>query len=292
MDFETLAPILTVVASGVTILIALVFIAKLGALTKQVQRLSEQIPGTSMTAKELASELGGSIETSFKSYMPQPEKISGAIHDSVETALKTATSGVETVHKKLLDSQDALLDKLMSHEKDAVQGLESARKALESVATQLSAALNEGQQKFKASLDGSSQQLTSALAGVSTQLTAAMTDGEKKMNASFDGGAQKLAGALDTTSKTLAASLDAHAKSLQQSTQALQGQLDKILGLEKEIDKLLHLQEVTEGTMKSVSTSAEFKELIGSLKSHLAESDSLLRQAAKPKMIRLVEQDS
>lgn len=292
MDFNALAPLLTVIASGVVILVAFVFLAKLAGLTKQLQRLSEQIPGTSMTAKELAAELGGAIETSFKTYMPQPDKVSGAIQASVEQALKTATSGVETSHKKLLDSQDAVFDKLIAHEKDAVKGLDDAKKALDGVVTQLTAAFSDSQQKFKAAIDGSNQQLTSSLGGISSQLAAALADGEKKMNASFDGGSQKLAGALETSAGNLGKALAEHGATLQKSTQTLGAQLDKIAALEQEIGKLLHLQEVTEGTLKSVTASGEFKELVTALKSHLEASDALLREAAKPKKIRLVEQEA
>jgi ABC-type transporter Mla subunit MlaD len=258
MDFTALAPLLTVLASAVTIIIAVVFLAKLGALTKQLNRLSEQIPGTSMTAKELADELGGSIDKSFQSYMPQPDKVSSAITESVQSTLGTVTKDVEGVHKRLIDSQDALLDKFMAHEKDTVQGLEGAKAALD---------------------------------GIASQLTAAVNDGQEKMNASFDGGAAKLTQALETTAKALKESLSEHAAVMQQSSQALQQQLEKIADLEKDIAKLLHVQEATEGTLKAVTATEEFKSMISSLKTHLEQSDSLLREVAKPKKIRLVEQD-
>jgi len=255
--------------SLLTILVLLVVVTKLVTLSKSLQRIAEQIPGTGMTAKELAGELGGSIESSFQKFMPQPDKVSGAITSAVETAMKTAISGVDGVQKKLQESQSSILDKWVAHEKNSASGLEAVRKAIDAAATQMGSGLTGGSQKFQTSLE----------------------DGSKKLHSSLEDGSKKLAEALNAVSAKLDASLKDHADKTTKASELLAKQLDKIAELEKGIDKLLHLQQATEGTIKSVSASAEFNQLVGALRTHLEASDKLLKEVAKPRSIRLVEQD-
>lgn len=309
MDSNTIILVAGAV-SLVTIVVLVVALTKIAALGKIVARLSEQIPGTGMTAKELAGELGGSIESSFQKFMPQPDKVSGAITSSVEAALKTASAGVEGVHKKLLDGQDAVLDKWIAHEKNSAASLEAVRKALETAAQQVNTGLTGGSQKMQASLDDGSKKLADALntavskldaamkdqsthaATTTQQLVSGLTGGSQKMQASLEDGSKKLADALNASISKLDGALKDHAVQTAKASEALSAQLEKIATLEKDIVKLLHLQEATQGTIKTVASSEEFKQLIGALRTHLEASDKLLREAAKPRTIRLVEQDS
>jgi len=245
--------------SLLTLVILLIAIIKIVSLSKNIVRLSEHIPGTGMTAKELAAELGGSIESSFQKFMPQPEKISTAITSSVEATMKTAAAGVEGVHKKLIDSQDSVLDKWVAHEKNSAAGLENIRKALETVTQQLGTGL---------------------------------TGGSQKMQSSLEEGAKKMAEAINTGATKLDASLKDHSQKTTKASELVAAQLEKIAALEKDIDKVLHLQQTTEGTIKSVTTSEEFKNLVKELRTHLEASDAVLREIAKPRTIRLVEQDA
>jgi hypothetical protein len=217
--------VIALAAAVITLLLLVVAIVKLAALGKSVNRLADQIPGTSMTAKELATELGGSIESSFQKFMPQPDKVSGAISSSVEASVKSVLGQVEGIHKKLMDAQDAVLDKWVAHEKNTTSGLGAITKALE--------------------------------------------DNSKK----FD------------------EALKHHADKTAKATAELSAQLDKIATLGKEIDKLLHLQQATDGTIKAIASSEEFKKTLEGLRVHLEASDKLLREVAKPRTIRLVEQE-
>ncbi|HMO03582.1 MAG TPA: hypothetical protein PKC67_04145 [Kiritimatiellia bacterium] len=256
MDTMTIA---VAVVGLLTLVVLVMALTKIQALSKSIQRLSEQIPGTGATAQEIGAALGGSIESSFQKYMPQPEKVSAAISSSVEASLKTASAGVESMHTKMLASQGAVLEKWAAHEKNAGAGLEAIRKALE---------------------------------GATQQLGIGLTGGSDKMTASLDGGAKKLGETLGAVAAKLEASLNDHAEKTGKASAQLVAQLDKIAALEKEIDKLLHLQQSTEGTIKSVAASEEFKSLVKALRDHLQQSDAVLREVAKPRTIRLVESDT
>ncbi|NLB66752.1 MAG: hypothetical protein GX803_09815 [Lentisphaerae bacterium] len=69
-------------------------------------------------------------------------------------------------------------------------------------------------------------------------------------------------------------------------------QLARVTSIAASIDNVLKLQQAVDGTLKGVTATEEFKSTLIELKRHLAESDELLRKAAQPRTIRLVEQDS
>lgn len=224
MDITSIA----IYVTFITFVLLVIAIIKLASLSASVSRLAEQIPGTGMTAKELAQELGASIETSFQRFVPQPDKISSSISSSVESSLKTALTSVEGMHKKLLDAQDSVLDKWAVHEKNTVGGLDGIRK----------------------SLDEASKKLVSQLE----------------------------------------AAFKAHADRVTQANTQLAAQLEKIATLEKEVEKLIRLQVNTDGIVKAMAASEEFKDLVKGLRTHLEASDKALKEIAKPRSITLVEQ--
>ena len=303
----------TMIVGGVGLLALVVLVlalTKIQALSKSIQRLSEQIPGTGMTAKELAAELGGSIESSFQKFMPQPEKVSAAITSSVEASMKKASADLEGLHKKFSDSQQALTSKFSEQEKASAVSLEkltasissSMENSFKGAVTQMEGVTKKladsqasvldkwvAHEKNSATgLDG----IRKALETASQQMGLGLTGGSDKMLSTFDGGSKKLADALGAVSAKLDASLQDHADKTTKASAQLAAQLEKIAALEKDIEKVLHLQQATEGTLKSVAASEEFKNLVKTLRDHLQASDAVLREVAKPRTIRLVESDT
>ncbi|HAL92535.1 MAG TPA: hypothetical protein DCM68_05860 [Verrucomicrobia bacterium] len=69
-------------------------------------------------------------------------------------------------------------------------------------------------------------------------------------------------------------------------------QLGRVTELASSIDNIFKLQQAVDGTLKGVTVTDEFKSMLGELRRHLAESDQLLKNAAKPRTIRLVEKDN
>ena len=86
--------------------------------------------------------------------------------------------------------------------------------------------------------------------------------------------------------------LTEHNEKFQAANSALTAQLGKITELEKEIQKLLHLQESVDQALKSVAVTEEFQQTLAALRSHLQESDKLMQEMSKPKTIRLVESEN
>jgi prophage DNA circulation protein len=278
-----------IIAIGVLALVVLILaLTKIQALSKSIQRLSEQIPGTGMTAKELGAELGGSIESSFQKFMPQPEKVSSAITSAVEASMKKASADLENLNKKFTDSQQAVAGSIENALKNVVSQMEGVNKKLTDGQASVLEKWVAHEKNSATGLDG----IRKALESASQQMGQGLTGGSDKMLSTFDGGSKKLADTLGAVSAKLDASLQDHADKTTKASAQLSAQLEKIVAMEKEIEKVLHLQQTTEGTLKSVAASEEFKTLVKALRDHLQASDAVLREVAKPRTIRLVESDS
>lgn len=93
-------------------------------------------------------------------------------------------------------------------------------------------------------------------------------------------------------STKLAAAQEQAASVLGKAQTEVATQLGRVTALASTIDNILKLQQAVDGTLKGVTVTEEFKSTLVELKRHLAESDQLLKNAAKPRSIRLVEKDN
>ena len=95
--------------------------------------------------------------------------------------------------------------------------------------------------------------------------------------------------AASASADTLAAAQEKASTRLVQAQEGIAKQLDRIAGLASTIDQTLQLQKSVDGTLKGVTAAEEFKSTLLELKRHLADSDQLLKNAARPRTLRLVE---
>lgn len=211
--------------AGVSVVIAIILVVvviKLLALSSLIKELAGKIPGTAMTASELAEELGGSIDEAFRAYVPQPSELAEILTNSTQ---------------------------------------EAATKQLELGAT-LASGFGELVVKFDAALKGYASEVENSLRGLG-----------------------------EHWSESVSGTLSEHARQISEANQVLGAQIEKIATLEQQIVSVLHLQETMEGTIRELAASQEFEATLSALRAHLAESDQLLREAAKPRTIRLIEAD-
>lgn len=101
--------------------------------------------------------------------------------------------------------------------------------------------------------------------------------------------AEALAKAQTESAAAFAKAQEKTSSQLAQAQEGIVKQLDRIAGLAGSIDQILQLQKSVDGTLKGVTAAEEFKSTLVELKRHLAESDNLLKNAAKPRTLRLVE---
>ncbi|MDD2240900.1 MAG: hypothetical protein PHI93_09615 [Kiritimatiellae bacterium] len=155
----------------------------------------------------------------------------------------------------------------------AAAGLEFAQAVAASV-TASTESLEKAQTSFATQLvqiqEQSTAQLTKAQADAAAQMAKAQQDASAQLAQAQQDGNRQLAKAQDTIAE----------------------QLGRVTELASSIDAILKLQQAVDGTLKGVAVTDEFKSTLTALKQHLAESDELLKAAAKPRTIRLVEKDN
>lgn len=309
--------------AGATAFLYLLVLGRIDAFIERhlLDRLPGQIEGLKITADELARSLGGAIEKAFRECMPQPEKLAAATTAAVEATLKSAAGSLDGMHRKLLDMQEGIATKLAALQKDSASAVEaSIKKSVDSsdaltvkwaasqkdVIASSEASLRKilevqqaiaekqaaSQKEAIAGTDASHVKLIEGQQAVAEKQAASqreMLTQLESVKKSMDEVAAKLDANLAGSAEKWQAALQAHAQQVTAANQALAAQLEKIQAMGKEIEKVLHIQQTVDNTIRSVTTTEDFRNTLATLKSHLEKSDSLLREVTKPRTIRLVE---
>lgn len=287
-------------------------------------RLPTNIPQTAMTAADLAGALGGAIQESFKKYLPQPDQMAAAMRTAVESAMQNVTGAVDKLQKSLGDNQSDLAEKwakTLSGAASDLKGLKDAmttasadlksglaatssdlKSGLAAVTTELKSGLGAGGAQLKDVLQAHNQALEKTLTAVTTELKSGLgagaaqlkdvlqahNQGVEKTLASVPG---QLASSYSAGASQIEAAFKQYAQQVQAAAQSLQGQLTKITEVGTQIDKVLRVQETVDGTIKSLKATEEFSRTLETLRKHVEASDALLREVARPRVIRLVESE-
>ena len=98
-----------------------------------------------------------------------------------------------------------------------------------------------------------------------------------------------LGGAVASATSEMSAGQKAAAEKMSQGQGELAKQLEKVAGVASSVENLLQLQKSVDGTLSGVTATSEFKETLVELRRHLAEADQILKDARKPRKVRLVE---
>jgi hypothetical protein len=135
-------------------------------------------------------------------------------------------------------------------------------------------------------------QLAKAQEAAAAQITQSQEAAAAQFVKSQKEAAEVISKAQSETAAKLAAAQEAAAGQLSKSQAEVAAQLGRVTEVASSIDTILKLQQTVDGTLKGVTATAEFKDTLVELKRHLSESDELLKNAAKPRTIRLVEKDN
>lgn len=242
-------------------------------------RVPGQIEGTALTADLLAEKLGGAIDAAFRNYVPQPEKLSAAVTAPVEAAVKGAAAGLEAAVKSVTAGLETSL-------KGATAGMEASLKSA-------TAGLDASLKAVAAALDASNKKQLEAQDVMATKWSGYQKDtvtGLEAAKKALEAVTSQLTIGLGGSTDKWQGALSAHAQQVSQANQTLVAQLEKIQTLGKDIEKVFHVQQMVDGTIKAVTTTEEFKNTLTSLRAHIEQSDALIREVTKPRTIRLVEQ--
>lgn len=164
------------------------------------------------------------------------------------------------------------------------QAIKKAGEGIESLHKSLLAAQSQAADKWAANEKAAIQSLENAAKAVEAAAT--------KLSDALSSHAQQLDKIESAAREQLKGVLAQHADSVTKAASAISSQLDKIMQLEKDIQQVLHVQQVVDGSIKAVSSAEEFKATLAALRKHLEQSDALIREATKPRTIRLVEQEA
>ena len=142
-------------------------------------------------------------------------------------------------------------------------------------------------------LPGSTARMVGGQGGVAASLGSAVKDAFKEYIPQPAQMSESISEAIKQASaewsREVGGSLSQHADALQASTSQLNTQLDRIAGLQENIEKILRVQETVDGVMQSVSATSEFQQTLSALRNHVEETDKVLRNLSKPRRIKLVE---
>lgn len=164
--------------------------------------------------------------------------------------------------------------------------------AVSTVMAQAGQKATEGVTAAGRSLDDAATKLAGALTAHAQQIEKADTASREQLKALLTAHADNLQKSTAASNEQLKLLLGSHADSLQKATATLATQLDKITSLQKDIQQVLQIQQVTDGTMKQLAGGVEFSQTLSALRQHLSTSDSLIKEVTKPRTIRLVESET
>jgi len=249
---------------GLTLLVKLSLLSRVDAYleSRVLSRLPGNLPNTAMTADELAGAIGGSIEKAFDQYIPKPDAMASAIQGGIEDASKAIAAQGAAVASALEGVQSGFQG-----------GVEEASKAIAAQGAAVASALEGVPTGFVGSLEGVQSGFVGSLEGVRSGLVG-----------SFSGAGKEAV-------EQLNAALASQSERLESTSQSLVSQIEKLVDVEKNIENLLNVQKSVEDTLHGVSASKQWQDTLAALTTHLSESDKLLKEAAKPRMITLVEED-
>lgn len=290
-------PLLTwsvLIVLALTVLARQVLLDRIDAylMGRLLSRLPSNIPQTAMTAADLAEALGGAINKAFKDHVPQPEETANAMKNAVAGVVNDVARQVEKMETTLAKNQSELVGKWMDAATTTTTDLKSAEKALSAVVNDLTGGLSSNMDKMKVAFSAHTHDLDKAMGTLAGRVKEMQSVELTKLQEALEGSVAQIGKAGENWGTQLQTVLSESINRMTTASQNLADQLGKIAVLEADIEKVLHVQGAVEQTMKAVASTEEFKQTMDAIRSHLEESDKMLRELAKPRTIRLVETDA
>ncbi len=260
--FRMLSVLLAETAAILVLLVAAAGFTAPGSLLTLGTGLMALVVLAGLARFQLASKIAGYIESHLLARIGN------------DTPAAAGVEFVQTIAKSVADSTASLA---AAQTKFAEQ---LAKTQSETAAQLAKAQLDASAQLAKAHQEASAP-IAKAHQEAAAQVAKAQQDSSSQVEKAQADMAAKLTAALEQSSAQIA-----------KAQAEVATQLGRVTALASSIDNVLKLQQAVDGTLKGVAVTDEFKSTLVELKRHLAESDQLLKNAAKPRTIRLVEKDN
>ena len=244
-----------------------------GALLTLTSGLMVLIALVAIARFQLASKMSGYIESHLLS------KIGN------DTPAAASLDFAKAVAKSVSDSTAALAAAQTQFAVQLVQSQEKASAQLVKAQQDTAAQMAKAQLEAAAQLSKTQQDAAAQI--VKTQQESAALVAKTQQDAT----AQLTKAQADMAAK-LSSTQEASAAQLAKAQVEIATQLGRVTALASTIDNVLKLQQSVDGTLKGISAAEEFKSTLVELHRHLSESDAILKNASKPRTIRLVEKDN
>ena len=244
-----------------------------GALLTLTSGLMVLIALVAIARFQLASKMSGYIESHLLSKIGNDTPAAAsldfakAVAKSVSDSTAALAAAQTQFAAQLVQSQEKASAQLVKAQQDTAAQM---AKAQLDAATQLS----KTQQDAASQIVKTQQEAAALVAKTQQEATAQLTKTQTEM-------AAKLSSTQGESSAQLA-----------KAQVEIATQLGRVTALASTIDNVLKLQQSVDGTLKGISAAEEFKSTLVELHRHLSESDAILKNASKPRTIRLVEKDN
>lgn len=222
---------------------------------------------------QLASHLAGYIESHLLARIGN------------DTPSAAGVEFVQALSKAVSDSTAALAAAQAKFADQLAKSQADASSVVAKAQQEAAAQLAKAQQDASAQLAKAHQEAAAPIAKAHQEAAAQVVKAQQ------DSVAQIVKTQTEMTAK-LSATQEQSSAVLGKAQTEIATQLGRVTALASTIDSVLKLQQAVDGTLKGVAVTDEFKSTLVELKRHLSESDALLKNAAKPRTIRLVEKDN
>lgn len=215
--------------------------------------------------------------------------IQAAFIQAGEGLCKGVNESGEGMIKSMQELQADMIKAIQASQSETVQAMQEIKSGLVSMMQEsgsgLGSSFSETGGRLLEKLNELSSGISSSLSGITQKNVEEMTALQTTMQSTLSGAGKE---AVDR----LTVALSEQSERLQSTSQSLVSQIEKLTEVEKNIENLLSVQKSVDHTIQAVSSSQEFKDTLVALRTHLQASDRLLKEASKPRMITLVEEDS
>ena len=260
-------------AAILTLLFASAGFAAPGGLLTLTSGLMVLISLVAIARFQLASKMAGYIESHLLT------KIGN------DTPAAASLEFAKAVAKSVSDSTAALAAAQTQFASQIVQSQEKASSQL------VKAQQDTAAQMAKAQLDASTQ-LAKAQQDAAAQIVKTQQESSALVAKTQQDSTTLLTQAQTAMTAKLSSTQEEASAQLVKAQVEIATQLGRVTALASTIDNVLKLQQSVDGTLKGIAVAEEFKSTLVELHRHLAQSDELLKNATKPRTIRLVEKDN
>lgn len=271
--FRLLSLLLAETAAILVLLVATAGFSAPGSLLTLGTGLMLLVALAGLARFQLASKTAGYIESHLLARIGNDTPAAAGVEfvQSIAKAVADSTASLSAAQAKFADQ----LAKVQSE-----ASAQMAKAQTDAAAQMVKAQLDASTQLAKAHQEAAAP-IAKAHQEAAAQVVKAQQESSAQVEKAQTDMAARLTAALEQSSAQIA-----------KAQTEVATQLGRVTALASSIDNVLQLQQAVDGTLKGVAVTDEFKSTLVELRRHLAESDQLLKNAAKPRTIRLVEKDN